>query len=298
MQCDFVQVEARDGVKLEGLVFSVKGADAVGVWIHGLTSNAFRNYERNTVLAREFSDAGIAFAVFNTRGHDVVTYSVKSDKRKAKGYRSITAGSAFERFEDSVLDLDAIVDYLGKQYKKVFLLGHSTGANKVAYYLARRCKKVAGGALISPVSDVSMIKKELGVKYDEAIKTAREMVKRGDGNKLVPESLCPSIYTARRLLSLADQKSVEQLFPHKNFMGPLQIFSKIKSPVIIVYGARDDYLKLDKISAEILINCFSRYSKSGKFESFVDVDADHSFGTREEELGQVLLDWITGLEPA
>lgn len=292
MQCDFVQVGAKDGVKLEGLVFSVKGADTVGVWIHGLTSNAFRNYQRNTILAREFSEAGIAFAIFNTRGHDVVAYSVKNDKRKMKGRRSVTIGSAFERFEDSVLDLDAIVDYLGKQYKKVFLLGHSTGANKAAYYLARRHKKVAGGALISPVSDVPMLRNELGNKYDEATRIARDMVKRGEGDLLVPENICASIHTARRLLSLSDQKSVEQLFPHQNFMGPLRIFSKIKTPVHIIYGEKDDYLKVDKISAQVLIDCFSKYSKSKKFDSFVGAGADHSFTDCEEALGNTLVNWI------
>lgn len=297
MQCDFVQVEAKDGVKLEGLVFSVKGADTVGVWIHGLTSNAFRNYERNTVLAREFTRAGIAFAIFNTRGHDVVAYSVKNDKRKVKGRRSATIGSAFERFEDSVLDLDAIVDYLGKQYKKVFLLGHSTGANKVAYYLAHEHKKVTGGALISPVSDVPMLRKVLGGKYDEAIKFAREMVSSGDGGKLVPEDLCPGgIYTARRLLSLAQQKSVEQLFPHRNFMGPLRIFSKIKSPTLIVFGDKDNYLLEDGVDSKDMLSVFSKHTRGKRLEAKVIFGADHSFTDREEELGKVLVGWITGLE--
>ncbi len=297
MICDFVQATAKDGVNLEGLVFVPEGGkvDAVGVWIHGLGSNFHRSYGRTTKLAKLFNDSGIAFATFDTRGHDVIAHSVRSDKRKKKGYRGITIGAAYERFEDSALDLDAIVDFLKKRFKKIFLLGHSTGANKAVYYLAREREKVDGGALISPVSDVPMIKKELGSRYDEAINVAKNMIKRGDGDKLVPEALCANTYTAKRLLSLASGESTEQLFPNKSFRGPLRIFSKIKTPIIVIYAEMDDYLALEKVSAQDLIGSFAKFSKSKKFESFIGREADHSFTDCEEELGEVLINWIKSL---
>lgn len=294
MLCDFVQVTAKDGVNLEGLVFTPKDSPstAVGVWLHGLGSNFHRSYTRTTKLAKLFNDNGIAFASFDTRGHDAVAHSVKFDKRKKKGYKGVTIGAAYENFVDSFFDLEAIVDYLKKDFDKIFLLGHSTGANKVAYYLAREHKKVAGGALISPVSDVPMIKKELGDKYEETIDLARDMVNRGDGKKLIPEDFSPNIYTASRLLSLANDNSVEQLFPNRNFSGPLRVFSRIKAPVIVIFGDKDDYLKVDRVLPQDLVDSFAKYAKNKDFTSFIGVACDHSFTDHEEELGKVLIDWI------
>lgn len=295
MLCDFVQIATRDGVRLEGLVFLPKGADTVAVWIHGLTSNGFRNYERNTILARAFNEAGMAFATFNTRGHDVVAYSVRRDKRKKKGYRSMTIGSAYEKFEDSFLDLEAIVDYLKKDFSKIFLLGHSTGANKAAYYLAREHQKVTGGALISPVSDVPMFKEEMRDNYQEVVRVAKKMVGDGHGQDLIPSDLSKNIYTAKRFLSLATQESVEQLFPNREFRGPLKIFSRIKTSLLVLFGEKDDYLEKDRVLAQDLIGAFRKYNRSKKLEAKTISGSDHGFSEHERELGKILIDWIRNL---
>lgn len=306
---DFVQVATRDGVNLEGLVFCPKDnqplADAlrgstpkaVGVWIHGLGSNFHRGYKRTTILARIFNEAGIGFAAFDTRGHDWIAHGARNDKRKAKGYRGITIGSAFEKFTDSALDLDAIVDELGKRFKKVILLGHSTGANKEVYYLSRPGvqKKVHGVALISPVSDVPMVKKELGEKYEETLKTLQEMIKKRQSFEIVPRELSRNIYTSQRLWSLGRQESIEQMFPTRSFHGPLRLFGKIRIPALILFGENDDYLKTDKVSAEAIFKLFAKYSRSQSFTTHLVKNTDHSFTGKEEELGKILVGWIRGL---
>lgn len=310
MKCDFVQVVAKDGVNLEGLVFGLEGCPSthsarsgqtptsVGVWIHGLTSNAFRNYGRATTLARVFNDNGLAFATFNTRGHDVVAYSVKSDRRRTRGYKNITIGSAYEKFEDSVLDLDAIAEYLGKKFKKVVLLGHSTGANKVAFYLSRPRvnKMVVGGALISPVSDAPGWRRQLGERYEEALALAKKMMKGQRGKELMPQELIGSINTARRFLGLATHEATEQLFPDREFRGLLRVFSKIKTPTFVLFGGKDDYLFKDRITASELINVFAFNYKGGKFRAQAIPGADHGFVEKEEELGKILIRWIMALD--
>lgn len=320
MQCDFVQVVAKDGVNLEGLVFKPKGGPStpssrsgqtptvVGVWIHGLGSNFHRNHKRTTTLAKTFNDAGLAFATFDTRGHDWVAYAAKNDKRQAKGHKPVTIGSAYEKFEECVLDLDAIVEFLRAKFKNVVLLGHSTGANKVVYYLSKAKtssaylargattqKKVSGAILISPVSDVALWKKDLGKNYEKALDVARRMIKSGKGKELMPLELTQSIYPARRFLSLASQKSVEQMFPTRKFRGPLRLFSKITIPTFIVFGEKDDYLLRDRVSAEVQLAVFSKYSKSERFGTEVISGADHGFSDHAEELGKALLGWIRGL---
>lgn len=313
MHCDFVQVTAKDGVNLEGLVFSPStpsrtstelgrmsrsGQTAVAVWIHGLGSNFHRNYKRTTTLARVFNEAGIAFVSFDTRGHDWIAHAVKTDRRKAKGYRGITIGSSYEKFTDSAYDLDAIVDYLLSQFKNVILLGHSTGANKAVYYLSRKGtqKKVRAVALVSPVSDPPMERKMLGSRYEETVKMAKKMVSEKRSWDVLPQSLSRSIYPAQRFLSLACKESIEQMFPNKEFRGPLRLFSRIKVPSLILFGELDDYLKIDKIKVREVFDVFSHYSKSKSFKTISIPEADHGFSDKEEELANTLVSWIKELE--
>lgn len=309
MQCEFVQVTTRDGLDLQGLVFVPKGdpstlrrsADRsgqtptpVGVWIHGLGSNFHRGYKRMTTLARIFNENGIAFATFDTRGRDWVAHAVKPDKRKKKGYRRITIGAGYEKFIESQYDLDAIVDYLRELFPDVILLGHSTGANKAVYYLSKpgTQKKVKGVVLVSPVSDVPMLKKELGEHYNEALEVAQRMIREDRGWEIVPRELSRTIYTAQRLLSLATQESSEQMFPHKQFHGPLRLFSRIKIPTLIIFGSLDDYLLTDKVTTQELLRVFTRYHKSKSFKTIVIPESDHSFIDKEEELAKFITNWM------
>ncbi|MBI3290485.1 alpha/beta fold hydrolase [Candidatus Microgenomates bacterium] len=314
MQCEFVNVTTADGLDLQGLVFAPDvspstrssstslTADArsghipntVGVWIHGLTASFHSNPTRIRVLSEVFNSAGIAYATFDNRGHDLVTFARKNDKRKPKGYRSITAGASYEKFTDCVFDLDAIVDCLAERFKNVILIGHSTGANKVVYYLSRpgNDKKVSGVVLASPVSDVALYKKDLGRNYEKALATGRDMVKNGRGEELMSQNLVKDIRTVRRFLSLADQNSLEQMFPTREFRGPLTLFSKIKIPTLVIFGEKDDYLVGDGVSAKEIIDIFTRYHKSKVFRTLIIPDSDHGYRDHDADLARALVRFL------
>lgn len=297
MQCEFVNVTTMDGVELQGLIFAPKGADTVGVWVHGLTASFHSNPTRTNALAKVFNSAGLAYATFDTRGHDAVAFARKYDKRKPKGYRSITVGAGYEKFTDCVLDLDAIVDFLHERFKDVIFIGHSTGANKAVYYLSRmgKQKKIAGVVLASPVSDVALYKKELGNKYEKALEAAQDMVDKGEGDKLMPQELANGLATASRFLSLADQNSVEQMFPTKEFRGPLTLFSKIKIPMLVLFGEKDDYLLGDKVTTQDVLGTFSKYHKSKNFQTLIIPLADHGYRDHDLDLGHTLVRWVQDL---
>lgn len=297
MNCEFVNVTTADGLDLQGLIFCTPNhkEKTVGVWVHGLTASFHSNYKRHTILARVFNDAGLAYATFDTRGHDAVTFAKKYDKRRKKGYRSITVGGAFEKFTDCVLDLDAIVDYLKECYEKVILIGHSTGANKVVYYLTRagKGKNITGVVLASPVSDVALYKKELGDNYEKALEAAQDMIKRGQGSLLMPQEWSKDPRTAQRFLSLINQESVEQMFPTKKFRGPLKLFSKIRIPTLVLFGEEDNYLKTDRVSAQDILGVFSREHRSKVFKILVIAKTGHSYEDKEEEFAKELINWIS-----
>lgn len=304
MHCEFEQVTTSDGIDLQGLIFLPKDNNysthseqtptVVGVWVHGLISSFHSNYKRITTLARVFNEQGMAFATFDTRGHDVIAAGKHADYRRIKGYRSFTIGSAYEQFDHCDRDLEAIVKFLKKKFARIVLIGHSTGANKVLYYATRRrFKNIPFGlVLLAPVSDVPVMKKEMGKNYEEALRTADEMVKSGKGMELIPRDLVQPIYTAQRFLSLASQQSVEQMFPSKDFKGPLRLFSLAKIPMMVVIGEKDQYLDLPLYK---LIETLVTQTTSVKFSPVILRNADHGFDGKEEELADTITTWIKGL---
>lgn len=307
MQTELINVVTKDGVNLQGLVFTPKSSPSarppvgglrsgqtpttVGVWIHGLGSNFYGGYTRLVTLATHFTEKGMAFAAINTRGHDSVSRAIKQDKRKKRGYRSIMTGSAYEKFRDSALDLDAMVEELGRKFSKIVLMGHSTGCNKAVYFLSRKSnqKKVYGVALVAPVSDIPNIKNELKENFEKVLTIARRMVKQGKDQELLPYNLYPYVNTAQRFVSLATYESVEQMFSTKEFQGPLRLFSKIKVPTLIVFGDQDEFVD---VPLDEFLSIFAHNTKNRAFSGTIIKGADHSFSGKEEELARALVSWI------
>jgi alpha-beta hydrolase superfamily lysophospholipase len=121
------KIKTRDGVTLEGIaVLPRRKSNTALVWLHGLSSR----FSSGQTLIKELSAAcqksGIGYFKFNNRGHDIVNRDLPEK----------LGGAGFEKFEDCVLDIRAMLNFAGNLgYKKIILAGHSTGANKALYYL-------------------------------------------------------------------------------------------------------------------------------------------------------------------
>src|SRR6202022_1405638 len=84
--------------------------------------------KRTNILAAEFLRSRIAYFPFNNRGAQVL-------RRLRKGRKSIAGGMAYERIRDCVFDIDGAIRFLRPRgYAEFALIGHSTGANKIAVY--------------------------------------------------------------------------------------------------------------------------------------------------------------------
>jgi hypothetical protein len=139
MLVDLVQVETRDSMRLHGALelppeHSFGGSTSPGpldAWlcIHGTGSNF---YSASTLagLTGKLLNAGAAVLRANTRGHDLVSTGPSAGGRWVQG-------AAFERVDESPLDLRAWVDFLaGRGFRRIGLLGHSLGAVKAIFTLA------------------------------------------------------------------------------------------------------------------------------------------------------------------
>lgn len=302
MLSELTQIKTKDGLWLEGLVFGSTGSpqvnrqskkgQAIAFWLSGLTGMLSDNPARVNAVAGELAKKKISFAVFNHRGFGNIN-SLKIKSRKFEGHRYF--GASFERFEDSVLDIEAIIHFCKKRgYKKIFLLGHSTGANKAAYYILKKHGRgLTGIAFLGPMSDIPGIKKDLGRKYKTTLGTAEKMVKRGRSDELLPLSMTNGMfYGAARFFSIAREGANEDTFPYYDAKRKFRWTEKVRLPVFVLIGSREQHA--DRPVPEIM-EAFRKQIDPKYFSGKIIKGANHSFRKKEKELGKNIADWISAV---
>ena len=284
------QVTTKDGIPLEGLLFEpVKKTLTVAVWFQGLSGRLSSAPQRTNELARILNGRGIALAAFDARGAGLIT-SFRKGKGKKKKW--IIAGTSMEKFEHCVLDIRAVVGFLRKKgYRKIFLVGHSTGANKIAFYYGKTHDRAVNGlALLGPLSDFLGWKTSLKKNYRRALGTAREMMKKGKGNALLPFLLANGSYwSAARFWSNARAGSNEDAFPYYDPKKKLNWAARLKIPVLVLIGGKDQYA--DRPISDI-IDFFQARIPKEYFSGGVIKNADHGFAGKEDEMAKVVAKWI------
>jgi len=273
------RIKTRDGVTLDGVYIKPrrKGKTAL-IWIHGLTSAFYFSQPLVKELSSRCQKEGIGYFKFNTRGHDVVA--------RGQGKHKLL-GTVYEKFEDCIHDIRAMIQRARQMgYRKIILAGHSTGANKVVYYLYKtRDRSVKGAALIGAANDISAEMKRVGKKEFE--KTRRLAKKLAQKNPLAIFMSRGYIFTARRSLSLHTPGTAEDVFPYYNPDARWKELKSIRVPLAVIFGSRDECL--DRPAQEI-ISIFRKHAVSTKsFTGAIIKGAGHSFLKKEKELADAII---------
>ncbi len=299
MLVDLQKITTRDGIGLRGGVVwplhQSRGSDAgharssgktALVLLHGLCGSPYAWFERMEPLISLCRKQRIAVASFSMRGSGTVQSFYHGAKKKFRG------GGAFERFEDCVHDIRAVIDFLSKNgYRRIVLVGQSTGANKAAYYTYktndRRVKKLV---LLVPLSDVVGEVQARGRLQKKFLEKARAQVRRGKGDELFMATYPERLWSARRYLSLYTPGSAEDIFPYYNPRGNWRAVERIRVPTLVVLGDHDQYLDRDVGEA---MEAFQQHVRN--FRGIIIAGADHSFNKREKELARAVLSFLKGL---
>lgn len=283
-----IKFETPRKYQLNGLWFGGDNPTKAIVFIHGLTSNAFSNHK----LTAPLSDKSTAVIYFSNRGSGKINKFKKTDKRKRKGYTSSYFGEAKELFTDCVDDIQGIVNYLNKKgVNNIFLVGHSTGCQKSIYYLSQRGKQkqISGVVLLCPVSDYSamtlFITKE---KLKKIVETAEKMVKKGEGDKLLPYNVWPQYHSAQRFLSLYTSEGEEEIFTYASDKEPKTLM-KNKIPTLVIYAEKDEYH--DRPTNEIA-EWFKNNSKTTDLTIHTIKKAPHNFKNYEHKVVNTISKWL------
>lgn len=243
------------------------------LFVHGMGGNFYRSVSKKEMMVQG-PRAGVDILSFNNRGYekDVAT----------------------EVFTDCRHDLDAAVQFgLARGYRRIVLLGHSTGCQKITYYQAvRRHPAVAALVLAAIGDDYAIARRDLGRRYDAQVARARTLVKAGRGDTILTAKGCLN-FAAHRFLSVADPVQTEaEIF---NLDGPLRTFRKITCPTLAVLPAQEEFacVPVPEMSARL-----RAASRARPFDTVLIPDANHGFKGREAETTGVILDWLRRVLPA
>lgn len=237
-----VSYKSIDGFTLQGALSKSRATNKkVVIYEHGMHSNFF-SAPLAMEIAQTLCSTNYDLFTTNNRGMGLIT-------RFNKGKEKIKIGTALEKFEECIFDIDGAIKTMQHMgYKDIILLGQSTGCQKITYYQSvKKNKKVKGLILLSPTDDYNFRIAELGEKFKSAVLLAKKMIARGEGGKIMPN--WASRYSPKRFLSYAEAKNVEaDLF---NYSGKMKHFSSIKIPILAIFGSNEEHIG-NKTPAQML----------------------------------------------
>jgi pimeloyl-ACP methyl ester carboxylesterase len=283
-RCELVKFSATDGVELPGLLYEPDHRTRrATVWLHGTGGASIFESNRTNLIAREFTSRGIAYLPFNNRGANLVRW-LRGTERPTLG------GMAYEQIRDCVQDIDGAARFLrSRGYRELYLIGHSTGANKVAVYdHYRRRNTFRKYVLLAGGDDTGLFLRYVGeTRFRRTLARARE--KHSD--ELVPPSVTTMMISWRSLFDMINPDGDYNVFPFLEAMRGIRLGRKphfryiraIRKPSLYVYGERDEYSpRWDILAKHVGSNA----------EIVVMKDADHGFSGRDAELGTLIAEWL------
>lgn len=287
--CRLLIFDAADGVQLSGLLYEPeRRSRRAAVFLHGTGGASVFDSPRTNLLAAELVVRGIAFFPFNNRGAHLVT--------RLRGRRSGFGGMAYELVRECVADIDGAVKRLrAAGYRELFLIGHSTGANKVAIYDSRRKRSpFRKYVLLAGGDDTGLLVARSGRKM---ITRARARVRARRGSELVPPSIHPLPMSWRAFYDMINPDGDYNVFPFGEVLTGRRLSRRplfrhvraIRRPSLYVYGENDEYCYGDVAGC---VRILSGYVGANG-EIVVMKDAGHGFGGKESELGALIGEWLT-----
>ena len=282
-----LRFEATDGVPLSGLLYEPRRSSSrVSVFLHGTGGSSVFTSRRTNLLASVFTKAGIAFFPFDNRGSHII-------RRLGRDL----GGSAHEKIRDCVFDIDgALRELRARGYRDVTLIGHSTGANKVAVYDSVKPRnRVQRYVLLGGGDDTGLLYTQLGPRRFAAALAKARVLRRSSA--FVPASLSPLPMTWRAFYDMANPNGDYNVFPFLEVMRDLRLSRRprfrhvrgIRKPALYVYGEHDEYCHDD------VPRCVAILSEvvGPRSELAIMGEADHGFSGREQELGELIVRWMS-----
>ncbi len=303
-----VEFPTQDQLMLPGLLFQPEQpTDKAAIFLHGNGSaSVFYSVERAKALANQFANQGIALLLFNNRGaHFIKTVDrCHPEEEEPDGYNDVTLGTAYELIKDCVFDINGALDFLKTEgFSQFYLVGHSSGANKICvydHYQPKEQNEISKYVLASGGDDTGIYFKMIGSKdkFFKYLQQAKAKIDQGKGRKLIPKYIMDYILSYQSFYDVANPDGDYNTFPFTEYLQQLNLsskplfryFKKIEKPALVVYGENDDYSP-DKNGRKSVKILKQQAGSKDNFDFKVILGADHSFHGQVDELGQQIAAW-------
>ncbi len=285
MHVDLVQTTTRDGVRLDGAYQTPPGSGPPAVpvdafcLVHGTGGNFYGSTLFDAFTERLLA-LGCGVLRVNTRGHDGISTAVT-----AKVGRRL--GAAYEAVDDCRPDVAAWVAWLRQRTgPRVGLLGHSLGAVKCLYALAR--EPAVGAACVVAVSPPRLsyswfCSSPQGPEFLETYAEAERRVQEGRPAALLDVKLpLPFVITAAGY--------VEKYGPEERY-NYLRFVAGLPCPVLVTLGSIEvEHNMAFRGAAEALAEPAARH---GRLRVVTVPGADHFYsGARDAVVAEVAA-WLS-----
>lgn len=194
----------------------------------------------------------------------------------------------YEMFEDCLYDIDlAIKVAYDRGYKRIILLGHSYGGNKVIYYYYKKHPNILGIILASAPD---MIGSHLSLEsddYKELLQEAKENIDNNEPNKLLHKMIENYMYmSSATYYNWFNENSKLNNLPVISNPKHWKQFETIDVPILTFSGSKEEtyYLHLDLLK--------QKATKCANFEYKIIKDTGHTYNNKELEIGNLIYNWI------
>lgn len=306
MQLAFVSFLSSDKLVLPGLLFTPnKKTKQVAIWLHGMGDNGiFYNPARINALGEALTNQGIALLAFNNRGaHNRKSLKI-ADETIPEEDRVYTGGTHYETIRECVDDIDGALVYLQeKGFSVPYLIGHSSGANKICvYHKYAKLNPVKKYVLAGPGDDSGLFYNELGPRrYTIALKYAQDKLKQKPKTTM-PKYTGMHPFSAQAAFDILNPDGDYNNFPYyeatTHRLGTKQLFEEIRTfdrPTMVIFGEHDEYTYTAGSTAKAL-DLFRKYlpkelQTQCRYQSLPKTD--HGFHGAERQFAEAVAKWLS-----
>lgn len=303
MSLQLVSFLATDTLKLPGLLYEPeKKTHKAAIYLHGNgSSSIFYSTDRMNTIAKQLNAKGITFFPFNNRGaHYIKTlHKLENDTDETIEY-----GMTYELIKECVMDIDGAIDFLKTHgYTEFYLVGHSTGANKIVVYdKYKPDNAVSKYILLAGGDDTGGYFELLGKnKFTNILKKLSKEIDAGYGRQLISKYLVNLIISNQSLYDTINPDGDYNIFPFYEYIKRLkklkiskkplfEEYKKITKPTLVVYGTADEYCYGNVRRCVDILK--TQTEGKNNFTYKIIENANHGFDGKIEELTQTLIDWL------
>ncbi len=297
---ELVQFPNTNKIFLPGLLYEPeKGSDEVSIYLHGNgSSGGFYSVEMQNIFGKTLTDNGISYLTFtNTGGHLIQKYDRISNGKNER----VAAGVAYELIKDCLVDIDGAINFVKERgYKHIYLIGSSTGANKICVYdFYKENNIVEKYVLESGGDDSGLYYSAVGdSKFKLALQMCEKKIKEGKGRNLVLKYLYRTPMSYQALYDQINPEGDYNIFPFFWQLNGIAIMKKepwreikkITKPALVVYGDEDEYCYGKLHDCVGLIKNAVVGRNNFRFE--IIPGADHAYFGKRKELAEKVVEFL------